>query len=62
MHSKKRVKHYFGKKRILEGVKYAIFYIKVYKKKCVSVQVLVTNRTIGSYRAHIQNSVNIIHL
>lgn len=31
------------------------------KKKCVSVQVLVTFSAIGSYRAHIRNSVNIIH-
>ena len=62
MHSKKRVKHYFGEKCILGGVKYTIFYIKVMKKRCVSVQVLVTNRTIGSYRAHMFNRVNIIHL
>jgi hypothetical protein len=62
MHSKKRVKHYSGEKCILEGIKYAIFYIKVYKKRCVSVQVLVTNRKIGSYGTHIRNSVNIIHL
>lgn len=56
------VKHYFGEKHILEGVKYTISQIKVYKKRCVSVQVLVTNRTIGSYRAHTRIDVNIIHL
>lgn len=59
-HSKKRVKHYFGEKCILEGIKYAIFYIKVMKKKCVSVQVLVTLFVISSYGAHILNRVNII--
>ena len=53
MHSKKRVKHYFGEKCILESIKYTIFYIKVMKKKCVSVQVLVTNRTIGSYSVRV---------
>lgn len=62
MHSKKRAKHYFGEKRILEGIKYAIFYIKVMKKKCVFVQVLVTLFVISSYRAHVFNRVNIIHL
>lgn len=62
MHSKKRVKHYFGEKCILGGAKYTIFYIKVYKKRCVSVQVPVTNREIGSYRVHVFNRVNIIHL
>ena len=61
MHSKKRVKHYSGEKCILGGMKYAIFYIKVYKKRCVSVQVPVTNRTIGSYRARVFNRVNIIY-
>ena len=59
---KRGVKHYFGEKCILEGIKYAIFYIKVYKKRCVSVQVLVTNRAIGSYRARMLKRVNIIHL
>lgn len=62
IHSKKRVKHYSGEKCILEGIKYTILYIKVYKKRCVSVQVLVTFSEIGSYRARIRNSVNIIHL
>lgn len=62
MHSKKRVKHYFGEKCILEGIKTTIFYIKVYKKKCVSVQVLVTVSETGSCRAHMFNRVNIIHL
>lgn len=62
IHSKKRVKHYFGEKCILGGVKYTIFYIKVMKKKCVSVQVLVMFCEIGSYRAHIRNSVKINHL
>lgn len=62
MHSKKRVKHYFGEKCILGGIKYTIFYIKVMKKKCVFVQVLVKFCKIDSYRARMQNSVNIIHL
>lgn len=62
MHSKKGVKHYFGEKCISGDIKYAIFYIKVIKKKCVSVQVPVTFSEIGSYRVHIQNTVNIIHL
>lgn len=62
MHSKKRVKHYSGEKCILGGIKYTIFYIKVYENRCVSVQVLVTNRTIGSYLVQTQNHVNIIHL
>ena len=62
MHSKKRVKHYSGEKCILGGIKYAIFYIKVIEKKCVRVQVPVTLFAIGSYRVHIQNVVNIIHL
>ena len=62
MHSKKRVKHYSGEKSILGGIKYTIFYIKVYKKRCVSVQVPVTNRTIGSYSVRMFNRVNIIHL
>lgn len=62
MHSKKGVKHYFGEKCILGGIKYTIFYIKVMKKKCVSVQVPATFSEIGSYRVHIQNIVNIIHL
>lgn len=62
MHSKKRVKHYSGEKCILEGIKYAIFYIKVYKKKCVSVQVLVTFSETGSYCVRVRNDVNIIHL
>lgn len=58
---KRGVKHYFGEKSILEGIKYTIFYIKVYKKRCVSVQVLVTLFVIGSYIAHMLNHVNIIH-
>lgn len=62
MHSKRGVKHYPGEKCILGGIKYTISYIKVMKKKCVSVQVLATFSLIGSYRAHIRNSVNIIHL
>lgn len=61
MHSKKGVKHYFGEKCILRDTKYAIFYIKVYTKKCVSVQVLVTFSAIGSYSTHIRNRVNIFH-
>ena len=48
MHSKKRVKHYFGEKCILEGIKYTILYIKVYENRCVSVQVPVTLFAIGS--------------
>lgn len=51
MHSKKRVKHYFGEKCILEGIKHTIFYIKVYENRCVSVQVPATLFVIGSYRA-----------
>lgn len=62
MHSKKRVKHYFGEKCILRGIKYTIFYFKVYKKRCVSVQVPATFSETGSYSVHIQNAVNIIHL
>lgn len=62
MHSKKRVKHYSGEKCILGGIKYTISYIKVMKKRCVSVQVPATFSEIGSYRDHVPNSVNIIHL
>ena len=62
MHSKKRVKHYFGEKCILEGIKTTIFYIKVYENMCVSVQVLVTLFVIGSYSVCMFNHVNIIHL
>ena len=62
MHSKKRVKHYFGEKCILRGIKYTKFQIKVYKKRCVSVQVLLTLFMIGSYRVHTLNRVNIFHL
>lgn len=62
LHSKKRVKHYFGEKCILEGIKTTIFYIKVYENRCVSVQVPLTLFVIGSYNVHIQNTVNIIHL
>ena len=62
MHSKKRVKHYSGEKCISRGIKHTISYIKVMKKRCVSVQVLVTLFAIGSYSVHIQNIVNIIHL
>ena len=62
MHSKKRVKHYFGEKCILRGIKYTISYIKVYENRCVSVQVLLTLFAIGSYRVHMFNHVNIIHL
>lgn len=62
MHSKKRVKHYFGEKCILGGIKYTISYIKVMKKRCVSVQVPATFSEIGSYSALVQHSVNIIHL
>ena len=61
MHSKKGVKHYFGEKCILGGIKYTISYIKVMKKKCVSVQVSATLFAIGSYRARALNYVNIIH-
>ena len=62
MHSKKRVKHYFGEKCILGGVKYTISYIKVMKKRCVSVQVPLTLFAIGSYSVRMFNRVNIIHL
>lgn len=62
MHSKKRVKHYSGEKCILGGIKYTISYIKVMKKRCVSVQVPATFSETGSYSVHIRNSVNIIHL
>lgn len=62
IHSKKRVKHYSGEKCILGGIKYTIFYIKVMKKKCVSVQVPATFSEIGSYSAHVFQRVNIIHL
>lgn len=62
MHSKKRVKHYFGEKCILRGIKYTISYIKVYENRCASVQVLVTLFVIGSYCVHMFNHVNIIHL
>ena len=48
MHSKKRVKHYFGEKCILRGIKTTIFYIKVYENRCVSVQVPATLSVIGS--------------
>nr|DAH92467.1 MAG TPA: hypothetical protein [Caudoviricetes sp.] len=46
----------------MRGIKYTIFYIKVYKKRCVSVQVLLTLFAIGSYRVRVFNCVNIIHL
>ena len=46
---KKGVKHYFGEKCILRGIKYTIFYIKVYENRCVSVHMPATNREIGSY-------------
>ena len=59
---KRGVKHYFGEKCILRGIKTTIFYIKVYENRCVSVQVLVTNREIGSYRVRVFQRVNIIHL
>ena len=62
MHSKKRVKHYFGEKCILEGIKTTIFYIKVYENRCASVQVLVTLFAIGSYGDTVFQRVNIIHL
>ena len=62
MRSKKRVKHYFGEKCILGGIKYTISYIKVMKKRCVSVQVPATLSEIGSYRDHMFKHVNIIHL
>ena len=52
MHSKKRVKHYFGEKCILRGIKYTISYIKVYENRCVSVQVPLTLFVIGSYSAY----------
>lgn len=53
MHSNKRVKHYSGEKYILGGTKYTIFYIKVYKKWCVSVQVPATLFAIGSYATRV---------
>lgn len=62
MHSKKRVKHYFGEKCILGGVKHTISYIKVYENRCVSVQVPATLFAIDSYGDHVFNRVNIIHL
>lgn len=62
MYSKKRVKHYFGEKCILRGIKTTIFYIKVYENRCVSVPVPVTLFATGSYTAHMFNRVNIIHL
>lgn len=34
-----------------EGIKTTIFYIKVYEKRCVSVQVPLTLFAIGSYGA-----------
>lgn len=62
MHSKKRVKHYFGEKRILEGIKTTVFYIKVYENRCVSVQVPLTLFVIGSYGVPLFRRVNIIYL
>ena len=62
MHSKKRVKHYFGEKCILGGMKYTISYIKVYENRCVSVHVSATLFAIGSYRVHMFNRVKINHL
>lgn len=62
MHSKKRVKHYFGEKCILRSIKTAIFYIKVYENRCVSVQVSLTLFAIGSYGVPLFPCVNIIHL
>lgn len=59
---KRGVKHYFGEKCILEGIKYTILYIKVYENRCVSVQVPATNRAIGSYGVSLFQRVNIIHL
>ena len=59
---KKGVKHYFGEKCILGGIKTTIFYIKVYENRCVSVPVLVTLFVIGSYSASLFQRVNIIHL
>lgn len=58
---KRGVKHYSGEKCILGGTKYTIFYIKVYRKRCVSVQVLLTLSAIGNYRVRVFNRVNIIH-
>ena len=46
---KRGVKHYFGEKCILRGIKTTIFYIKVYENRCVSVPVPVTLFVIGSY-------------
>ena len=62
IHSKKRVKHYFGEKCILRGIKTTIFYIKVYENRCVSVQVPLTLFAIGSYSVCVFNCVKIIHL
>ena len=56
------VKHYFGEKCILRGIKTTIFYIKVYENRCVSVPVLVTLFAIGSYGDTMFKRVNIIHL
>lgn len=59
---KRGVKHYFGEKCILRGIKYTIFYIKVYENRCVSAQVSATLFVIGSYGVSLFQRVNIIHL
>lgn len=59
---KRGVKHYFGEKCILGGMKYTISYIKVYENRCASVHVPIILFAIGSYRVHMFNRVNIIHL
>lgn len=59
---KRGVKHYFGEKYILRGIKTTIFYIKVYENACVSVQVSATLCAIGSYDVSVFQRVNIIHL
>lgn len=59
---KRGVKHYFGEKCILRGIKTTIFYIKVYENRCVSVPVPATLFVIGSYGDTVFKRVNIIHL
>ena len=59
---KRGLEHYFGEKCILRGIKYTIFYIKVYENRCASVQVLITLFVIGSYADTMFQRVNIIHL
>ena len=57
---KRGVKHYFGEKCILRGIKTTIFYIKVYENRCASVQVPLTLFATGSYGVTLYHRVNII--